>query len=294
MTHKSSCHIVTKYTLLDGAKYTKCPDGYEVTKTDCQAAANAVSRDMNIINRDYLGGGVVGETPCGCFIWNEVNIDYEECGTGVLSTSGHLVCKNIDYILLDGTDFGECPDGTEVSQADCLAAGNALSQSQKISDSDRDNLSVGTWDFTPCGCFIWGWGDSEAHIDYKTCGTGVKTTSQAQLVCKRPDTDTGISVCEKLLEQFVTASPGGNKTPVETYQLTVDEICSAVNTDVKLKSSAILDSLDPTRKLLQYGIDILVRTYRLSHTFTNTFEHSPCYKLLSSELWIMCRCHSQL
>ena len=48
-------HIVTKYTLLAGAKYSKCPDGYEVAKADCQAAANAVSRDMNIINRDYLG-----------------------------------------------------------------------------------------------------------------------------------------------------------------------------------------------------------------------------------------------
>ena len=47
--------------------------------------------------------------------------------------------------------------------------------------------------------------------------------------------------------QAVTTLPG--KGP-ETYQLTVDEVCAAVNTDVKLKSSAILNSLDPTRKLL--------------------------------------------
>jgi len=133
-------------------------------------------------------------------------------------------------------------------QAECLTAANALSQSQKI--SDRGYLSVGTWDFTPCGCFIWNWGQSEAVIDYKACGTGVKSKyAEAQIVCKRPNTDTGTSVCEKLLEQFVTAYPGDSKAPVETHQLTVEEVCSAVNTDVKLKSSAIIDSLDPTRKL---------------------------------------------
>jgi len=63
--------------------------------------------------------------------------------------------------------------------------------------------------------------------------------------------------------QAVTTLPG--KGP-ETYQLTVDEVCAAVNTDVKLKSSAILNSLDPTRKLLLHlGYQTIIIPYLISH-----------------------------
>lgn len=161
---------------------------------------------------------------------------------------------------------------------------------------NRDSFNP-TWDLT-CGCFIWNWGQPEAVIQYiKDCDNPIASrTSNVQLVCKqRSDTDTGTSyqpvasVCEKLLEQFVIASPGDSKTPVETYQMTVDEICSAVNTDVKIKSSAILNSLDTTRKLyiaIRHACENL--SFYLIPFTLHTFEHSRCYKLLSDKLWIMC------
>ena len=85
------------------------------------------------------------------------------------------------YELLDGAQYSQCPPGYKVPQDECLAAVNAVT-SDWTTISNRNNLSLEDWDYTPCGCFIHG----GTIIDYNTNCNNAQKDSISELVCKVP------------------------------------------------------------------------------------------------------------
>lgn len=65
---------------------------------------------------------------------------------------------------------------------------------------------------------------------------------------------TNVEKCQDIIENFVSACPTSDKScsaaNTQTYEMTTDEVCAAVNTGIKLNFKEILLTLDPDRKLL--------------------------------------------
>jgi cullin-associated NEDD8-dissociated protein 1 len=189
----------SEYILLPGDQYTECPAGQEVEQEQCLAAANELTADMTTItNRDQLLVNDWTFTPCGCFVWQGQMLDFDvNCANSQFSADGQLVCRKVasaasDYVLLPGSQYTQCPQGREVSQANCLAAANEMTAGL-TTIVNRDSLQVHDWSFTPCQCFIW----ANQMLDYDTnCQNSVFAAS-AELVCL---SETAISRQRKLVD----------------------------------------------------------------------------------------------
>ncbi len=68
--------------------------------------------------------------------------------------------ETADFDLYANGAAGVCPEGNKaVSEEECLEAAQEVGTSMTL----KDFLNVGTWDFTPCGCFIY----INNWVDYK-------------------------------------------------------------------------------------------------------------------------------
>ncbi len=88
------------------------------------------------------------------------------------------------YILNGGGEGGgTCPSGLAVSKEDCYEVAKKLGEDAGITNFANDELNVGTWDFAPCGCFIW----DNSWIDWKEPVLGsCATPKKGQLICQEP------------------------------------------------------------------------------------------------------------
>ncbi len=148
-----------------------CPDGKAVTEQEClEGAHEAVSGSMAL--EDTLNVGSWDHTPCGCFIYNHVLVDYKNPLNGAClpDPKSNLVCRKetfpeepivpeTDFIVYPAGTAGQCPDGLAVYEEQCLQAAQEAGTGMTL----KDFLNVGSWGFTPCGCFIY----NDDWIDYK-------------------------------------------------------------------------------------------------------------------------------
>ncbi len=100
-----------------------------------------------------------------------------------LKTGNALSLANVgmnsdQYLLRTDLDGPNCPQGLEVPQDECLAAGTAVGGDYS---NLRSDLTTGGWTFTPCGCFLWRW-NGEVWIDYHTTGVGCIESTSSDLI----------------------------------------------------------------------------------------------------------------
>lgn len=164
-----------------------CPEGKEVTVQECLQAAHDVGSDLPL--QETLNIGSWNHTPCGCFIYNDHLVDYkEDHGDCLADPNSNLVCRKEVTLLPPPpeTDFelypyglaGSCPEGKEVAEQDCLDAAKEVGYEMIL----KDFLNVGSWPFTPCGCFIY----IDHWVDFKDPGDGSCTADpKSNLVCRK-------------------------------------------------------------------------------------------------------------
>lgn len=88
-----------------------------------------------------------------------------------------------------GEGNGICKERTAVSQEYCYGAAFMLGKDAGMTFAN-DELNVGSWDFAPCGCFIYDAGNAQ-WIDYKDpSGGNCQAPLKGQLVCKNLDPPT--------------------------------------------------------------------------------------------------------
>ena len=151
----------------------ECDDGYELTEAECEEAG----KQLNIGQEREFKVGSWGHTPCGCFLWTN-QLHYDK-GTTCVATDGTgsnkgIVCKTNAYGLFPAGRM--CPQGTELSKAECQFAGEELG----FLPDERGQLVVDSWPHTPCGCFLWG--ANQLHFDEgSTC---VATSTDPRFVGK--------------------------------------------------------------------------------------------------------------
>ena len=187
-----------------------CPNGKAVSQDECYEAAKAVGGDFTFEN-DSLNVGTWSFLPCGCFIYDTGAtkwIDYKDPSAGncVAPKKAALVCKSNDPVVPDNADNaaelyakgegnGKCTDNKDISKDQCLATATKLGKEAGMTGL-KDTLNVGTWNFTPCGCFIYDAG-VDKWIDYKDPAAGnCKPDPNSQLIC--------------LEEEPMPVSPGGD------------------------------------------------------------------------------------
>jgi hypothetical protein len=175
-----------------------CPDGQTVSREACYAAASKVGVAAGLtINNPTLTVGTWDYMPCGCFIWDNAWIDYkdpsfESCKAPrkaalvcekplppMKGGEGELALDEIE-LLNQGEGGGSCPAGQSITMEECYAAASKAGDAAGLT-INNPTLTVGTWDYMPCGCFIWdnGW------IDYKDPSAGnCKAPLKAALVCQ--------------------------------------------------------------------------------------------------------------
>jgi hypothetical protein len=84
-----------------------------------------------------------------------------------------------DFELYANGDGGRiCATGKALTQEECLDAAHEVGVGMNL----RDSLNVGSWNFTPCGCFIY----IDDFVDYKDPANGnCKPDSDSNLVCRK-------------------------------------------------------------------------------------------------------------
>jgi len=185
-----------------------CPSGKAVLKDECFAAGKeagigmTIGPDMIVYDWDW--------TPCGCFIYDNVLINYKDPVHG--NCKPHAKCKSIcrkeyrtitetvnvnpvtilsDYVSdfeVKSKGFGvSCSSGFEVTEEECYAAAHeagdiALRNELAIGDWGLQNkMSVGNWTWMPCGCFIY----RDFYINYKDPAQGhCDANIGSNLVCR--------------------------------------------------------------------------------------------------------------
>ncbi len=181
----------------DGQGGGICENGKAVSEEDCLQAALEVGVGMSL--KDFLNVGSWDFTPCGCFIYDDSWVDYKDPSHGncLPDNKSNLICRveeavtttaptvsptastpTSDFVLFaDGQGGGICENGKAVSEEDCLQAALEVG----IGMSLKDFLNVGSWDFTPCGCFIY----ADSWVDYKDPSHGnCLPDNKSNLVCR--------------------------------------------------------------------------------------------------------------
>ncbi len=181
-----------EYELYSNGAAGICPDGKALTKQECLQAAREVGSSTMTL-RDTLNVGSWVFTPCGCFIYINHWVDYKSPlnGNCVPDSKSNLVCRKeatalppepvTDYELYTDGAAGSCPDGQEVSMEECM---DAVEEVVRVDDMDlkRDMLHVGSWDHTPCGCFVY----DDYFVDFKSRENGnCLSDPRSNLVCRR-------------------------------------------------------------------------------------------------------------
>ncbi len=174
----------------------RCPGNQAISKAQCLEAATKVGKEAGMTAlKDFLNVGTWPFTPCGCFIYDASWIDYKDPGVGNCNpdTRAQLVCLEEDpmtvspgdskYEILEaGEGGGVCPHVLAVSEEECLEAAQEVGGAAGLTRL-HDFLNVGSWPFTPCGCFIY----IDRWIDYKDPALGnCKPDSDSKLICKKP------------------------------------------------------------------------------------------------------------
>jgi hypothetical protein len=81
-------------------------------------------------------------------------------------------------LYADGDGGGICATGKALTQDECLDAAHEVGVGMNL----RDSLNVGSWNFTPCGCFIY----LDEWVDYKDPAVGnCNPDPNANLVCQK-------------------------------------------------------------------------------------------------------------
>ncbi len=178
----------TKFELYPSGDAGTCPEGKDITLQDCLQAAQEVGTNMMLEDSLIVASHEI--LPCGCFIYDDLWINYkhpayDNCAADPKS---NLVCKKeaiptstpvqMDFEIYAAGAAGICPEGTAVTEEDCLQAAQEVGTSMTL----KDTLNVGSWPFTPCGCFIY----IDHWIDYKDPANGnCIADSRSNLVCGR-------------------------------------------------------------------------------------------------------------
>lgn len=189
-----------------------CPEDRAVTELECLEAAHKVGI-AGMTLKDSLNVGSWDFTPCGCFIYINSWVDYKDPlhGKCLPDSKSNLVCKKevgttpdspapeTDLELYDNGAAGICPEGRAVTEQECLEAAHEVGIGMTL----KATLNIGSWDFTPCGCFIY----IDHWVDYKDPLHGkCLPDTNSNLVCRK----------ELLMSKFPTVAP--------TYNPTSDEV----------------------------------------------------------------------
>jgi hypothetical protein len=134
----------------------QCPEGKELMdKAECELAG--LSRGVGGVLRSYvLVEGTWDYTPCGCFISASFDqgIAFKDPSHGnCTADAAYPVVCAVEKPAYERIDImKQCPEGKElVDKAECELAG----LSRGVGGVLRSYALVeGTWDYTPCGCFI--------------------------------------------------------------------------------------------------------------------------------------------
>ncbi|EJK73129.1 hypothetical protein THAOC_05266, partial [Thalassiosira oceanica] len=70
-------------------------------------------------------------------------------------SSSPITVSNTSLVLADGSIYDKCPEGTEVSQSDCLEALITVTADMNYNLFNSDVLNVDDWVGLPCGCFLY-------------------------------------------------------------------------------------------------------------------------------------------
>ncbi len=181
--HQKESAVFVGFNLQIATSTGICPDDCGVTEDECLEAAHAAGVGMAL--NDFLNVGTWDFLPCGCFIYNDKWVDYKDPNEGncLPDSNSQLVCKqkaSTEFELHGTGTAGICNDGHEVSKQECLEAAHAVGVGMTLTNF----LNIGSWDFTPCGCFIY----REEWVDYKHPDDGnCLADPQSNLVCLRGD-----------------------------------------------------------------------------------------------------------
>ena len=94
--------------------------------------------------------------------------------------------SDFELYAADGEGRGICTTGKALTQEECFVAANEVGIGMNL----RDSLNVGSWNFTPCGCFIYIY----HWVDYKDPQHGnCKPDSNSKLVCRKQKFDSSSS-----------------------------------------------------------------------------------------------------
>ncbi len=181
--------VWTNLTLYPAGEAGFCPDGKEVSIQECLQAAHEIGYDMTL--KEELNVGSWDTTPCGCFIYGESSVDYKDPAYGNCSPhlDSNLVCyretQNVTFVsnfeLYEGGSSSICPEGKAITEKECLHAAQEVGSYMKLRGL-VDDLNVGAWDFTPCGCFV----NNYDTADYKSPLHGnCSTDPNANPVCRK-------------------------------------------------------------------------------------------------------------
>ncbi len=178
----------------------KCDGNKGISQDDCLEVATNLGKSAGMTKlKDFLNVGKWSFTPCGCFIYiagGEQWIDYKDPSVGNCKAdpAARLVClkeepmpvdvgeESSDFELLGkGEGGGICPEGQATSKEECLDASHDVGGAAGMTKL-KNFLNVGTWPFTPCGCFIY----ADEWVDFKDPALGnCKPDPRAQLVCSK-------------------------------------------------------------------------------------------------------------
>ena len=104
--------------------------------------------------------------------------------------------SNASLVLVDGSIYDRCPEGTEISQSDCLEALTTMAADMNYSIYNSELLNVDDWVGLPCGCFLYHHPTQDSvFLNFDTYCQNAGTSDISQLVCSTDEALDG--VCSK-------------------------------------------------------------------------------------------------
>ena len=106
-------------------------------------------------------------------------------------SSSPISVSNTSLALVDGSAYDKCPEGTEISQSDCLEALITVTADMNYNLFNSDVLNVDDWVGLPCGCFLY----NNTFLNFDTNCQNAGTSAISKLVCLTDEVLDG--VCSK-------------------------------------------------------------------------------------------------
>jgi len=212
---------------------TICDDAFDLNDANVACRQLGYSHATEAIQRFGGGSGQIWFDNVGCTGseatiqecahngWGQHNCGHHE-DVGV-----HCVDANVDYNLAQAGGGNTCP-GSDVSEAECLAAAQSLLASGQ--NQGRTNLVAGSWGWVPPGCsiqthFTHGQnGDFAAHYNRGNGNNDGGYTKVCQAPCQHlPNMD----VVAGTFDHYGLDAPGAASDDECSARCTADAQCTA-------------------------------------------------------------------